>query len=104
MDLNEFLQGLRVLAHVATVLLVAGYKPDESSAHRIGISAFAILLAGGSSCLAVSTVLSWHQWLAMPDVGHVVITAMMGALLIPLAAGRGNVAVLFPRRPWSHRP
>lgn len=104
MDLNDFLQGARVIIHVVTVILVAGYRPDEDSAKRLGVSAFAILLAGGSSCLAVSTVLSWYQWLSVPIAGQFILTAMLGAILIPLVVGRGNVAAFFPRRPWSHRP
>ena len=104
MDLNDFLQGARLIAHILTVALVAAYCPEPGSAKRPGVSLSAILLAGGSACLAVSLLLNWHQWAALPVAGQIALTFIFGALLAPVWAGRGNVASLFPRRVWSHRP
>lgn len=104
MDLNEFLQGLRVVAHILTVVIVATYRPDHDSAVRIGVSWYAVFIAGMSACLAVSTVLNWAQWLKLPLAGTMCLSFMFCMLLAPLVAGRGNVATLFPRKVWSHRP
>lgn len=104
MELNELLQGLRMAAHILTVFIVAAYCPDSDSAERPGISLFAVLIAGVSACLAVSTALSWAQWLALPLAGHMCLAFFFCLLLAPLIAGRGNVATLFPRKAWSHRP
>lgn len=104
MDLNELLQGLRVAAHVLTVILIAGYCPEPDSEDRPGVSWFAVFLAGLSACLAVSTCLNWAQWLSLPLAGTMCLAIIFCLLLIPLIAGRGNVATLFPRKVWSHRP
>ena len=104
MELNEFLQGARLSAHLLTVLIVASYCPEPGTSKRPGISLFAALLAGGSACLAVSTALNWGAWLTIPLAGHVCLAFIFCLLTAPLIAGRGNVASLFPRRVWSHRP
>jgi len=103
MEINEFLQGLRVAAHVLTVFLIAGYCPGPDSDKRPVVSWFAVFLAGLSACLAVSTGLNWHQWLALPLAGTMCLAIIFCLLLMPLIAGRGNVATLFPRKVWSHR-
>lgn len=103
-ELPDFFQGLRLLVHLLTVLIVAGYCPDEGSAKRHGISLFAVLLAGGSACLGVSTALTWQRWLCVPLPGQVFLTLIFSALLVPVIIGRGNLAVLFPRKIWSNRP
>lgn len=104
MELSEFFQGVRLVVHAITFLVVAGYCPDADSSKRLGVSTFAIAIAGGSACLAVSTLLSWYEWLTLPLAGHVFLSLIFAALLAPIAVGRGNVATLFPRKPWSHRP
>lgn len=104
MDLNDFLQGARLLAHVVTVLVVAAYRPLPGSKEKAGVSCFAVLLAGGSACMAVSLGLNWAQWLLIPLAGQVSLTFIFAIILAPLIAGRGNVASLFPRRVWSQRP
>lgn len=104
MDLTEFLQGSRVAVHIITILIVAAYCPDPGTTKRQGVSLFAIIIAGGSACLTASTLLNWDQWLILPLAGHMCLAMIFGALLIPIAAGRGNVATLFPRKVWSHRP
>jgi len=104
MDLNEFFQGVRLLAHLLTMLIVAGYCPDSNTNKRPGVSLFAIVIAGGSAGLAMSTALSWCAWLVMPTAGHVFLALIFVALLVPIIAGRGNVASLFPRKVWSDRP
>lgn len=103
MEINEFLQGLRVAAHVLTVLLIASYCPGHDSDKRPAVSWFAVFLAGLSACMAVSTVLNWAQWLALPLAGTMCLAIIFCLLLMPLIAGRGNVATLFPRKTWSHR-
>lgn len=104
MELNEFLQGTRLLAHILTVVIVAAYCPDADSARRTGISWFAVLLSGGSAGLGVSTALNWSDWLSLPVAGHLALSLIFCLLLVPVIAGRGNVATLFPRKTWSHRP
>lgn len=104
MELNDFLQGARVLAHLLTVLLVAGYCPDAETTKRPAISWVAIALAGSSAGLAMSTALSWQAWLSIPLAGQFCLTFVFVLVLAPLIAGRGNVATLFPRKPWSQRP
>lgn len=104
MELNDFLQGGRIAAHLVTVFIVAAYCPDPVSAKRLGISLFAAMVAGVSACLAVSTALNWAQWLELPLAGHICLAFTSWLLLAPVVAGRGNVARLFPRRAWSHRP
>src|SRR5690606_8740955 len=104
MELNEFLQGLRVAAHVLTVFLIAGYCPRPDSDKRPAVSWFAVMLAGLSACLAVSRGRNWHQWLALPLPGTLRLAIIFCLFLMPLIAGRGNVATLFPRKVWSHRP
>lgn len=104
MDLNEFFQGLRLMSHILTMLIVAGYRPDLHTNKRPGVSLFAVALAGGSAGLAMSTSLSWSAWLALPTAGHAFLALVFGALLFPVIAGRGNVATFFPRKVWSTRP
>ena len=104
MELNEFLQGLRVVAHVLTVIIVAAYCPEPDSTKRIGVSWYAVSIAGVSACMAVSTALNWAQWLSLPLAGNFCLSLIFCLLLVPLIAGRGNVATLFPRKVWSHRP
>lgn len=104
MELNELLQGLRIAAHLLTIFIVATYCPDANTAERPGVSIFAVLLAGGSACLAVSTFTNWGSWLELPLAGHFGLTFFFCGLLAPLIAGRGNVATLFPRRVWTRRP
>lgn len=104
MELNEFLQGLRVVAHIIAVLIVAAYRPDPDSNSRKGVSVFAIVIASSQACLIASTSLNWDQWLLIPLAGQMCLTLIFLALLAPIIAGRGNVATLFPRKVWSHRP
>jgi peptidoglycan/LPS O-acetylase OafA/YrhL len=85
-------------------LVIAGYCPDAKTRKRHGVSAFAIALASGSAGLVVSLTLSWDDWAPIPTGGQLLLTLIFAALLAPLIAGRGNVASLFPRKPWSHRP
>ena len=104
MELNEFLQSMRVAAHVGTVILIASYCPRPDSDKRPAVSWFAVFLAGLSACLAVSTGLNWHQWLALPLAGTMCLAIIFCLLLMPLIAGRGNVVSLFPGKTWSHNP
>ena len=104
MELNDFLQGVRLAVHVLTVLVIAAYCPDASTRKRHGVSVFAVVLAGGSAGLAVSLALRWGDWSPLPLGGQLFLTLIFAALLAPIIAGRGNVASLFPRKPWSSRP
>lgn len=104
MDLNEFLQGLRIVIHIITILIVAAYCPKPGAKKRIGISVWATILAASSACLTASTALNWDQWLLIPLAGQMCLALIFGALLFPIIAGRGNAASLFPRKVWSHRP
>lgn len=104
MDLEQFLQGSRLLVHLITVVVVASYCPDAGSAKRPGVSWFAVLLAGGSAYLCVNTLLFWERWQCLPIGAQLFLTMIFSAILIPIIAGRGNVASLLPRKSWSHRP
>lgn len=104
MEIDAVLQAVRLVSLLVAVFLIGSYHPDEHSARRLGITAVAIALSGGCLGLAVSTALFWRQWLEVPSSGQFCLTAVFLVLLCPLIAGRGNVAVLFPRKVWTHRP
>lgn len=104
MELENLLQGTRLLVHIATLLIVAGYVPEPDSAKRPAVSWLAVVLAGGSAYLAISTGLNWSQWQCLPIGAQFFLTIIFAAMLGSLIAGRGNVATLLPRKAWSHRP
>lgn len=104
MDLNEFFQGLRVVTHILTILILAAYCPGPGANKRFGLSVWATIVVASSACICASTLLNWDQWLVIPLAGHMCLALIFGALLFPVIAGRGNVASLFPRKVWSDRP
>ncbi len=104
MELETVLQWVRVFAHIATVLIISSYRPAPDSNHRPGIKLAAIVLCCGSAMMLATTAVHWSRWLLMPLAGHIALTPMFLVIVWPLAQSRGNVAVLFPRRVWSHRP
>lgn len=104
METNDVLQAIRLLSHVVTVIFVASYLPGPGSRRRHGVSLFAAMLAAMSAGLGCSTALNWGDWLALPLSAQVLLTLIFSLITVPVIAGRGNVASLFPDRHWGHRP
>ena len=89
---SEFLLGVRLFLHLATVLLLACYcRPCAS--FRLGPSVMAGLLLASSASLATQIIFEWHT-LAQLDP-HPQLVIFVFTVFIPIAYARGNVARIY---------
>lgn len=92
MNGTEILMAVRLVLHIATVLLLASYcKPNAK--FRLGPSVMAGLLLSSSAGMATHTLVNWEAMARHTPQPQLVIFVF--TVFIPIAWARGNVAKIY---------
>ena len=95
MELEQFLQGVRTLTHLATFLTIASYS-GSGARWRPAVSVLAACLAGSS--LAMATFALTDRSHALRNGPQWLATLGWLSVLLLVISSRGNVARIIPKR------